>query len=70
MSETVESLTYLCRQCGYQNVWTREEILQRGEAVLYRSDTEEVFSLPCKNPTFRCPQRTLVAVPIESTTQP
>ena len=59
-----ESISYECPNCGYTNVWTRDEILQRGESMLYRGDDTETFSLPCKNPTLNCPQRTRVEVAI------
>ncbi len=61
-----ERVTYDCPECGYTNVWTRDEIRQRGEQVLYRGDREEIFSLPCKNPRITCPGRMRVAVPIEA----
>jgi hypothetical protein len=63
MNET-EQISYTCQNCGYTNVWTHNEILQRGEEIIYRGDddTEEIFSLPCKNPRLKCPQRTKVAV--------
>jgi hypothetical protein len=62
---TSEPITYTCRNCGYQNAWTRDEILQRGEEVVYRGDQEEIFSLPCKNPNVNCTHRTRVAVPVQ-----
>jgi hypothetical protein len=40
-------------------------MLQRGEQVVYKGDTEEIFLLPCRNPNLPCHGRTRVAVPIE-----
>lgn len=59
------SITYICSKCGYTNIWTRDEIVQRGAEVVYRGEQEELFSLPCKNPQLACPERTRVAVPIK-----
>ncbi len=60
-----EQIRYVCPNCSYVNVWTRDEILQRGEELLYRGANEEIFSLPCKNPAINCTRRTRVAVPIK-----
>jgi hypothetical protein len=64
-----DTVSYVCSECGYTNVWTRDEIRQRGEQVVYKGepdarDQEELFSLPCKNPKLFCRGRMLVAVPI------
>jgi hypothetical protein len=61
----IEQIRYVCNTCGYTNVWTRDEIMQRGERVIYKGDHEEIFSLPCKNPNLPCHERTRVAVPVE-----
>ena len=62
-----ETITYTCEVCGYQNTWTRSEILQRGKKEVYRDMTINRYSLPCKNPTARpsCPGRHVVGVPRE-----
>jgi hypothetical protein len=60
-----DRVSFVCTTCGYTNVYSRDEILQRGEEVLFRGEKEEIFSLPCKNPALACPQRTQVAVPIK-----
>jgi hypothetical protein len=51
MNETAP-LRYKCEKCGWDNVWTRDQILQRGEMVVYRRDEEEMeeYSLPCQRP--------------------
>ncbi|ACL23775.1 hypothetical protein Cagg_0854 [Chloroflexus aggregans DSM 9485] len=54
MTNTQEQIIkYKCPKCGYDNVWQRAEILQRGQAIIYRSDephTRVRYSLRCKNP--------------------
>ncbi|WP_333691897.1 hypothetical protein [Chloroflexus sp.] len=52
---------YTCPKCGYLNLWTRAEILQRGKEEIYRGDNEVVYSLRCKNPQG-CDQRMRIAV--------
>ena len=49
-------ITYTCPNCGYSNTWTRDEIDQLKQQVVYRDD-EEIYSLPCRNPHLRpaCP---------------
>ncbi|NJK81668.1 MAG: hypothetical protein HC914_18015 [Chloroflexaceae bacterium] len=70
MSDT-DTITYVCANCGYTNVWTRDEILQRGAnvlfRVLFRGEDEETFSLPCKNPNTSCRKYMSVAVPVRRT---
>lgn len=56
-----ETERYTCPKCGYLNVWTRNEILQRGQEVIYRGDDEVVYSLRCKNPAG-CNERMRIAV--------
>lgn len=50
---------YTCRKCGYTNIWTRDEILQRGKEVIYRGEDEAVYSLSCKG---GCGDRMRIAV--------
>ena len=57
-----ETLTYVCDQCGYENFWTRAEVLQRGTIELYRDGDLQRFTLPCKNPRLACNGRRLVSV--------
>lgn len=61
MSDDNESVSYTCPKCGYPNVWTRNEILQRGKEVIYRGEREDVYSLRCKNP-LGCDQRMRIAL--------
>ena len=58
-----DSITYTCRNCGWANTWTRDEIARLKFEVVYRDDYEE-YSLPCKNPTLRppCPERRKIAI--------
>lgn len=48
MSDDNNTVRYICSKCGYTNVWTLDEILQRGKEVIYRGDNEMVYSLLCK----------------------
>jgi len=64
MSNTTTSERYACPKCGYTNIWTRDEILQRGKEVIYRGDNEATYSLHCKNPSG-CDHRMRVAVKIQ-----
>jgi hypothetical protein len=65
------SITYVCQECGYQNIWTRDEIPQKGQRELFRDENvapgklaEDVYSLPCKNPLSpRCTGRYKIALP-------
>ncbi|HEU4327718.1 MAG TPA: hypothetical protein VFS21_31555 [Roseiflexaceae bacterium] len=52
---------YTCPNCGYTNVWTRDEILQRGKEIVFRGDDEVIYSLRCKNPSG-CAARMRVAI--------
>lgn len=58
-----DKVTYVCPNCGYNNTWTRAEIAQLKQQVVYRDD-EEIYSLPCRNPHLRpaCPEHYKVAV--------
>jgi len=60
------SVSYVCQICSYPNSWTRDEVLQRGEKLIYKDPvpTEDFFSLPCKNLTVRprCTGRYIIAV--------
>jgi hypothetical protein len=58
-----DKVTYVCPNCGYTNVWTRDEIARLKTQVVYRDD-EELYSLPCRNPHLRpaCPEYYTVAV--------
>ena len=63
-----ESVTYKCPECDYANHWTRDEVIQRGVAVVYKatpsttSSDEDQYSLKCRNPRLNCPGRMIVAV--------
>jgi hypothetical protein len=63
-----DTVTYECDVCGFVNTWTRDEIVQRGEFVVYRDTTnststeEDYYSLKCRNPRLNCPARMIVAV--------
>ncbi|MFQ3634182.1 hypothetical protein [Roseiflexus sp.] len=61
MSDNDNTERYMCSKCGYLNIWTRDEILQRGREIVYRGDNEDVYSLRCKNPKG-CDQRMRIAV--------
>ena len=67
MSNT-DSVTYTCPECGYVNVWTRDEVIQRGDIIDYRvtpstlTSTEDRYSLKCRNPALLCPARMIVAI--------
>ncbi|WP_298405010.1 hypothetical protein [uncultured Chloroflexus sp.] len=55
------AVQHTCPKCGYVNVWTRDEIVQRGRIVIYRGEREVVYSLRCKNPVG-CDQRFRIVV--------
>lgn len=61
MSDNDNSERYTCTKCGYINIWTRDEVLQRGKELIYRGDDEAVYSLRCKNPAG-CDQRMRIAI--------
>jgi predicted nucleic-acid-binding Zn-ribbon protein len=61
MPEPTTPTRYDCPKCGYTNLWTRDEVLQRGKEEIYRGDDETIYSLRCKNP-LGCDQRVRVAV--------
>lgn len=61
MSNSNDHERYNCPKCGYTNVWTRDEILQRGQEIVYRGDDEALYSLRCKNPAG-CNERMRVAL--------
>ncbi|MBA3944333.1 MAG: hypothetical protein H0X37_07190 [Herpetosiphonaceae bacterium] len=59
------TVTYTCGACGWVNTWTRDEIVQRGDVVVYKavpSAKEDRYSLKCRNPKFNCPGHEIVAV--------
>lgn len=50
-------------ECGYQNTWTRDEILRRDKREIYRGVQEDRYSLPCKNPAApACSGRYIIAI--------
>lgn len=61
-----DSVDYHCEKCGYPNRWTRDEILQEGEQLIYKGQyTYHEYSLPCKKPTRPlCRERHVVEVPL------
>jgi hypothetical protein len=59
MSDNNPTEQYTCRKCGYTNIWTRNEILQRGQEVIYRGENEVVYSLSCKG---GCGERMRIAI--------
>lgn len=61
MSDNDNSERYTCTKCGYINIWTRDEVLQRGKEVIYRGENEVIYSLRCKNPAG-CDQRMRIAI--------
>lgn len=57
-----DRITYTCKNCGWVNTWTRDEIARLQYAVVYRGDSEE-YSLPCKNPMRpSCAERRKIVV--------
>lgn len=58
------TIKYACEVCGYQNVWTRDRILQFGRKEIFREGASDAdrYSLPCCNPAFACTGRRSVAV--------
>jgi hypothetical protein len=60
-----QTITYTCDICGYVNVWTRDQIMQRGKKEIYRGGELEEYTLACKNPNLRpeCSGRHKVGVP-------
>lgn len=61
MSNT-KTISYTCQECGYQNTWTRDQIVQKGRKQTLLGDDEDLYSLKCKNPQVDCPGRMRVAV--------
>ena len=62
-----DTITYTCSECGYVNVWTRDEILRRGKKEVYRASESDVvqedyYALPCKNPKIACRGLRTIAV--------
>ena len=59
------TITYICEICGYTNIWTRDQILQRGKKEIYRGNDLDEYILTCKNPNARpeCTGRHKVGVP-------
>ena len=49
MSDDTTIVRYNCSNCGNTNIWTRNEILQRGSEIIYRGDDEVVYTLLCKH---------------------
>ena len=60
------TIEYKCDKCGYNNLWTRDEILQKGRKVTLLGDDEDIYSLPCKNPKLNCDGRRRIAVKREN----
>lgn len=59
-----DTITYTCPVCGYQNTWTRDQIVQRGTKQVFRGpDDKDRYSLACKNPAVpACSGRYVVTV--------
>ena len=60
-----DTVTYACQECGYVNIWTKAQILQRGKKEIYRGGELDEYTLACKNPNARpeCPGRHKIGVP-------
>ncbi|WP_322822486.1 hypothetical protein [Chloroflexus sp.] len=58
-----DSVHYNCPKCGYTNIWTRDELLQKGQKIIYRQETVDTleFSVRCKNRD--CDHRMRIRVP-------
>ena len=57
-------VSYQCQECGFQNEWRRDEIIQRGEDKVYRGQyVYYEYTLPCRNTQLRCNGRYVVDVP-------
>lgn len=65
--DTAETLEYICQKCGYRNIWTDDEVRQRGRKEIYRSSEDEViYSLRCKNSgPPRCDARRTIALSVK-----
>ena len=57
---------YECEVCKYVNRWTRNEILQDGEQMIYKGQyVDHKYSVRCQNPAApRCNGRYEINVPI------
>ncbi len=58
-----DSVRYECPKCKHLNIWTRDELLQRGQRVIYRAEEtneEIIFSVRCKN--RYCDERMRIAL--------
>ncbi|MBP1469004.1 hypothetical protein EYB53_025065 [Candidatus Chloroploca sp. M-50] len=64
MSEPAQTESYHCPKCGYWNIWTHDQIRQRGREVIYRGENEAVYTLRCQN-SNGCDQRMRVAIPVK-----
>lgn len=62
MSEN-NSISYKCPKCDYLNIWTRDELLQKGQKIVYRQETVDVleYSVRCKNRD--CDHRMRIQIP-------
>lgn len=57
------TISYPCQECGYQNNWTRDQILQKGKKTTFLGEEDEdLYSLPCQNPRLDCHGRRRIAV--------
>ncbi len=61
-----QEVEYHCEKCGYLNRWTRDEILQDGEQLIYKGQyVYHEYSMPCRNSKRpRCDERHIVDVPL------
>lgn len=65
--ESRNTVEYTCPLCGHLNLWTRDEILRRGDKEVYRGESD-TYSLPCKRPGQpTCTGRFKVIVEAEAT---
>ena len=66
MMMSSQVVSYECEACKYRNRWTRDEILQFGEQMIYKGQlVYHEYSLPCRSPARpRCGERHVVDVPI------
>lgn len=57
------SVSYKCPKCDYLNIWTRDELLQKGQKIVYRQETVDVleYSVRCKNRD--CDHRMRIQIP-------
>lgn len=57
--------TCLRPECGYLNVWTRQEVLQKAQGIIFLGTKakSKIYLVPCKNPKApSCPEQRRIEI--------